>query len=74
MSDWLEHVKKTMKKFPGLKLKDVLKKAKTTYKKGVNKVHKKSHKKTHHKKTQHKKTQHKKTHKRTHKRTQHRKK
>ena len=30
---WLVHVKATMKKNPGMKFKDVLKKAKQTYKK-----------------------------------------
>lgn len=33
MSDWLSHVKKTMKMNPGKPLKDVLKMAKKTYKK-----------------------------------------
>jgi hypothetical protein len=56
MSNWLEHVKKTMKLHPGKPLKEVLKAAKATYKKaeGVAKYavtgkksrkhHKKSHK------------------------------
>lgn len=30
---WMAHVKKTMKQYPGKKLKDVLKMAKKTYKK-----------------------------------------
>lgn len=38
MSAWLKHVKATMKKMPGTPLKDVLKKAKMTYKKGVSVV------------------------------------
>lgn len=33
MSNWLEHVKKTMKLHPGKPLKEVLKVAKATYKK-----------------------------------------
>ena len=33
MSVWLDHVKKTMKENPGLEFKEVLKKAKKTYKK-----------------------------------------
>ena len=51
MSAWLEHVKATMKLFPGKPLKEVLKEAKHTYKKGVSVVKyavtgKKSHKKS----------------------------
>jgi hypothetical protein len=34
MSNWLAHVKKTMKSNPGKALKDVLKMAKSTYTKG----------------------------------------
>lgn len=34
---WLVHVKATMKKNPGLKFKEVLKKAKQTYKKSSSK-------------------------------------
>lgn len=73
MSAWLEHVKATMKKFPGKPLKEVLKEAKRTYKKGVSVVKyavtgKKSHKKSskHHKKS-HKKSRkhHKKSHKKS---------
>ena len=59
---WLEHVKETMKKFPGKPLREVLQEAKKTYKKGesvvkyavtgkrTRKHHKKSSKK-HHKKS-----------------------
>lgn len=35
MSNWLAHVKSTMKANPGKALKDVLKLAKSTYKKGT---------------------------------------
>lgn len=35
MSNWLAHVKSTMKANPGKALKDVLKMAKSTYKKGT---------------------------------------
>ena len=35
MSNWLAHVKKTMKSNPGKALKDVLKLAKSTYTKGT---------------------------------------
>ena len=72
MSNWLEHVKKTMKLHPGKPLKEVLKAAKATYKKaeGVAKYavtgkksrrhHKKSHKgKKHHKTAKHHKKSHK---------------
>jgi len=67
MSAWLQHVKATMKKFPGKPLREVLKEAKRTYKKGesvvkyavtgkksAKKHHKKSAKKSakkHHKKS-----------------------
>jgi hypothetical protein len=34
MSNWLAHVKSTMKANPGKALKDILKMAKSTYKKG----------------------------------------
>ena len=69
MSAWLEHVKSTMKSMPGKPLKEVLKEAKRTYKKGVSvikyavtgkksrrshKSHKKSAKKAH--KKSHKKS------------------
>ena len=78
MSTRLEHVKETMKLHPELRLKEILKKAKKTYKKTVGKLKpiiKKAHKKTAHKKTAHKKTAHKKTaHKKTaHKKTAHKK-
>lgn len=36
MSNWLAHVKKTMSLNPGKPLKEVLKMAKATYKKGVS--------------------------------------
>ncbi len=35
MSNWLKHVKSTMKANPGKALKDILKMAKSTYKKGT---------------------------------------
>ena len=38
MSNWLAHVKSTMKANPGKALKDVLKMAKSTYKKSANAV------------------------------------
>ena len=69
---WLEHVKKTMKKFPGKTLREVLVEAKKTYKKGeevvkyavtgkkARKHHKKSAKKSH-------KKSHKKSAKKSHK-------
>ena len=54
-SAWLDHVKNEMKKHPGLKLKEVLKIAAKTYKKGSSpsasgskrktRKHKKHHKK-----------------------------
>ena len=40
MSNWLAHVKKTMKSNPGKALKDVLKMAKSTYTKGTAAVSK----------------------------------
>ena len=40
MSNWLSHVKTTMKANPGKALKDVLKMAKSTYKKGTAAVSK----------------------------------
>jgi hypothetical protein len=40
MSNWLAHVKSTMKANPGKALKDVLKMAKSTYKKGTAAVSK----------------------------------
>ena len=66
MSAWLEHVKATMKKLPGKPLKEVLKEAKRTYKKGVSVVKyavtgKKSRK--HHKKSHKSRKHHKKSHK-----------
>jgi len=36
MSNWLDHVKKTMSVNPGKPLKDILKMAKKTYKKGAS--------------------------------------
>ena len=38
MTNWLSHVKTTMKANPGKALKDVLKLAKSTYKKGTKAV------------------------------------
>ena len=48
-SAWLDHVKNTMKSHPGLKLKEVLKIAAKSYKKGSGAVssHKKVHKRKH---------------------------
>ena len=71
MSAWLEHVKATMKKFPGKPLKEVLKHAKSTYKKGEAVVKyavtgKKSAKKTHKKSS---KKNHKKSAKKNHKKS-----
>ncbi len=40
MSNWLSHVKSTMKANPGKALKDILKMAKSTYKKGTAAVRK----------------------------------
>ena len=79
MSEWLKHVKATMRLNKGLPLKEVLKIAKTTYKTGEKAVKetgkvikyavtgKKKHKK-HHKKSQ--KKHHKKSQKKHHKKSQ----
>ena len=65
-SAWLDHVKNEMKKHPGLKLKEVLKIAAKSYKKGSvsasgskrktrkHKKHHKKHKKSHKKRKSHK--------------------
>lgn len=54
---WLSHVKKTMKNFPKLKFKQILKQAKKTWKKGTAALVPK-------KKTQKRKTNKRKTNKR----------
>jgi len=59
-SAWLEHVKNEMKKHPGLKLKDVLKIASKSYKKGSVSASGSKHKTRKHKKRRKK---HKKSHK-----------
>jgi hypothetical protein len=42
--EWMAHVKRTMRANPGKKLKDVLKMAKNTYKKGTKKTARKTRK------------------------------
>ena len=46
-SAWLEHVKNEMAKHPGKRLKEVLKIASRTYKKGKGTTAKKTHKRRH---------------------------
>lgn len=72
MSNWLAHVKKTMSLNPGKPLKEVLKMAKATYKKGVSVgkyavTGKKS--RTHRRKRKTGKKAHKKSVKKAHKKT-----
>ena len=59
-SAWLDHVKSEMKKHPGLRLKDVLKIAAKSYKKGSVSASGSKHKTRKHKKRRRK---HKKSHK-----------
>ena len=84
MSAWLDHVKATMQMNKGKPLKEVLKLAKKTYKKGAHAVKKtgsvvkyavtdkksRKHRTRKHKKTAHKTRKHKKTG-RKHKKTAH---
>ena len=65
-SAWLEHVKNEMKKHPGLKLKNVLKLASKSYKKGSVTASDSKHKTRKHKKRRKK---HKKSHKKNHKKS-----
>lgn len=73
-SAWLDHVKSEMKKHPGLKLKDVLKLAAKSYKKGSVSASGSKHKTRKHKKRRRKHKSHKKHHKKSHKKRKSRKK